>query len=260
MFEQAGQGPAVQPGDPITLILSKFARALYPREVDELVERFETDYQLELRDPLEFDRPDLIFDEPLRRETRLLVVVGGDGTLNRVLNWKEGNCPVLIVPSGTANDLARNLAVPLGFREAASLLTTGRPRRLDTITVNGARFCTAGGLGLPADCALQVSKFRQSSIHRVRSVDRLGSYSYRLASLLTILTSPLQQIGINLRLETEERCREFSLNTTGVLIANQGRIAGELVFSPLSRDDDGYFEVALFHSNRRRDLLRMLQP
>lgn len=62
---------------------------------------------------------------------RRLVIAGGDGTVHHVLNVAiaDGSRPVAAVcPTGTANDLARNLGIPLDPGSAARVAVSGRQR------------------------------------------------------------------------------------------------------------------------------------
>src|SRR5690554_6772059 len=63
-----------------------------------------------------------------------LVVVGGDGMVNLATNALAGTRVALgIVPSGTGNDMARGLGIPIGNAEAAIRALTdalGRPPRI----------------------------------------------------------------------------------------------------------------------------------
>src|SRR5690554_4564187 len=62
-----------------------------------------------------------------------LVVVGGDGMFHLGANVLAGSkVPLGLVPSGTGNDMARGLGIPIGDTEAAVeglLLALGRPPR-----------------------------------------------------------------------------------------------------------------------------------
>src|SRR5438552_8433796 len=73
------------------------------------------------------------------RESRPVVVaVGGDGTLNEVVNgFFHNGAPIptatklAMVPLGTGGDFRRTLRIPLDVRAAVQLLSTGVSRRLD---------------------------------------------------------------------------------------------------------------------------------
>src|SRR5438309_382551 len=73
------------------------------------------------------------------RESRPVVVaVGGDGTLNEVVNgFFHNGAPIPttsklgMLPLGTGGDFRRTLRIPLDPKEAVQVITTGTPRRLD---------------------------------------------------------------------------------------------------------------------------------
>lgn len=88
----------------------------------------------------------------------ILVVGGGDGTLNRFVGpLLERRVPLGIVPLGTANDLARTLGIPQGPEEAARLVTAGKTSRIDVGLANDAYFLNAAGIGLSVDIGSQMS-------------------------------------------------------------------------------------------------------
>ncbi|HET7901686.1 MAG TPA: diacylglycerol kinase family protein [Candidatus Nanopelagicales bacterium] len=85
----------------------------------------------------------------------LVLAWGGDGTVNSVAAGLAGTgVPMGILPAGTGNLLARNLGLPLGLRDAASVALTGRDRTVDLIDVGlGGRVMTCAvmaGIGLDA--------------------------------------------------------------------------------------------------------------
>ncbi|MGH9795419.1 MAG: diacylglycerol/lipid kinase family protein [Candidatus Acidiferrales bacterium] len=62
---------------------------------------------------------------------QLVVASGGDGTVNEVVNGLAGShVPLGILPAGTANVLAKELALPWDAYEAARLLAGSRLRRV----------------------------------------------------------------------------------------------------------------------------------
>ncbi len=73
-----------------------------------------------------------------RLDDRTLVVAGGDGSLHFAVQrlWDRGqlgDVTMGLVPLGTGNDFARGLGLPLDPLEAASVVATGAPRRLDVL-------------------------------------------------------------------------------------------------------------------------------
>lgn len=77
-----------------------------------------------------------------------LVAVGGDGTVNEVLNgMPDPGRPLAVLPVGTANVLALELGLPKRPAQAAAAIAAGRCRAL-TIGIAGERrfllFCGAG--------------------------------------------------------------------------------------------------------------------
>jgi YegS/Rv2252/BmrU family lipid kinase len=79
---------------------------------------------------------------------------GGDGTIASVAPaFMQTGLPMVVLPLGTANDLARTLGIPLNPVEAAKLAHTGRLEDIDVGEVNGHTFYNAASIGLSVDVA-----------------------------------------------------------------------------------------------------------
>jgi diacylglycerol kinase (ATP) len=62
---------------------------------------------------------------------QLVIVCGGDGTLNEVANGLAGSqVPLAVLPAGTANVLAKEMGLPWDIPAAARLIPGGRLRRI----------------------------------------------------------------------------------------------------------------------------------
>jgi diacylglycerol kinase family enzyme len=193
-------------------------------------------------------------------ESSLVVAAGGDGTINHLIN-ALGERPLLLalLPLGTANDLARNLNVPLGLSEAAALINEGTSRRIDLIEVNGQRFCTVGGLGITSNSALMVGRLCARGRFAARAVRRLGPAIYRLTALFNILLRPRinQRIQISYRDLQMNDCN-LEIDAHGLFIANQGSLGAGLSLSPRSNNQDGVFEICVLPRGSRAHLVRVL--
>ena len=83
----------------------------------------------------------------------VVAAVGGDGTLNEVVNGLDGyDTPLGVIPAGTANDFARQAGIPADADHAMDVILLRKPVRIDTASLNGRRFLnvSTGGIGAEA--------------------------------------------------------------------------------------------------------------
>jgi diacylglycerol kinase (ATP) len=90
---------------------------------------------------------------------RLLVVVGGDGTMNEVVNGAVGtNAEVAILPNGTGQDFGRTHKIPTGFEDAVRVALDGVAETADigrvTLGESESRyFANVGSAGMSGSVA-----------------------------------------------------------------------------------------------------------
>ena len=83
----------------------------------------------------------------------VVAAVGGDGTLNEVVNGLDGyDIPLGVLPLGTANDFARQAGIPADADHAMDVILQRKPVRIDSASLNGRRFLnvSTGGVGAEA--------------------------------------------------------------------------------------------------------------
>jgi YegS/Rv2252/BmrU family lipid kinase len=81
----------------------------------------------------------------------LVIACGGDGTINEVIGGMAGShVPLLVIPGGTANVLARELALPGDFSRCAALIKNGAVRRISLGKVGRRFFILMAGVGADA--------------------------------------------------------------------------------------------------------------
>ena len=77
-----------------------------------------------------------------------LIVLGGDGTLNYVVNeLRDRDLPISIVSNGTGNDSVKSLHGELGFERQVEIALKGKVERFDLGSCNGRRFVNGLGIG-----------------------------------------------------------------------------------------------------------------
>ncbi|MFO1070704.1 MAG: lipid kinase [Geminicoccaceae bacterium] len=93
-----------------------------------------------------------------RDEVDLVIVAGGDGTLNAATPaLLETGLTLGILPTGTGNDLARTLKLPLDLAGAAGVIVAGRSQAIDVGMVNGQPFLNAATVGLSNEAARRLT-------------------------------------------------------------------------------------------------------
>lgn len=87
----------------------------------------------------------------------LIVALGGDGTINQVVNGITGSGVTLgIIPAGTGSDLVKTLNIPVKIEDSVSVLLNGRERLLDIGEIKGKAwresryFINIAGIGIDA--------------------------------------------------------------------------------------------------------------
>lgn len=87
--------------------------------------------------------------EQLRVGRKMFVVAGGDGTISSVVQALVNSEAVVgVVPFGTYNHFARDLGVPLDWREALDVALSGTVRQVDAGRVNDRFFINNVSIGL----------------------------------------------------------------------------------------------------------------
>ncbi len=172
---------------------------------------------------------------------RLVVVAGGDGTINEAVQSLVGSDAALgIIPVGTANVLARELKIPLDPVAAARVLVTGRPRPIDLglVSVQGGRpryFCEMVGVGF--DAALM-----HGILPEMKQV--LGKGAYVVSAVSTSFTH--RPVRVRLLIDGRRMSRLVYM----FIIANTALYGDDfLKVTPDASVDDGLLTCTLFRSH-----------
>jgi diacylglycerol kinase (ATP) len=185
-----------------------------------------------------YDDANALPDDP--GDERIVVAVGGDGTVNRVLNSPRGaERRVALLPLGTSNDLANNLGVPTSFERACDLIESCSSRSIDLLEVNGRRFATCGGVGFAVDVAARANAWKSSAARPL--VRALGPLIYPLAAARQLMSGP---VTIDATLSVAGADESISLSMA--LVSNLPRFGKRFSTSPRARPDDGLLHLGIF--------------
>ena len=120
---------------------------------------------------LMLENPRALAADALDGPARAAVIIGGDGTLRAVADrlQQHGNAPPLLtVPLGTANLMARHLGIRWHVArfeaEVSTAIARRRLRRLDVGRVNGEVFLLMTGIGFDAHVVHELARVRRGPI------------------------------------------------------------------------------------------------
>jgi YegS/Rv2252/BmrU family lipid kinase len=158
-----------------------------------------------------------------------VIVAGGDGSLNAAAPaLVKTGLPLGILPTGTANDLARTLGLPLRLEDAADVILTGNWREIDLGEVNGHLFFNVASLGLSADLARDLSP---------KAKRRFGRLSYMLAALKVLMRARPFRAAI------VERGRAVRVRTLQIAVGNGRYYGGGLAVEHTAEIDDAHLDL-----------------
>jgi YegS/Rv2252/BmrU family lipid kinase len=169
--------------------------------------------------------------DALQHDRQLVVVWGGDGTINEAASALVGtNVPLAIVPAGSGNGLASDLAVPFEPRRALAIAAAGRTIAIDAARVDDCYFFNIAGVGIDAVIAARFAE---------RGLRRRGPIAYLQLSSAELL---------------RYRAKRYELELDGVVrtddamllaLANGRQYGNRVLIAPGARLDDGLLEVVI---------------
>lgn len=194
--------------------------------------------------------------EALRGGAERVVAIGGDGTINEVVNgFFEDGAPVApeasfaVIPYGTGGDFRRTIAMPTELADAAAVIAKNHRRRID---VGKLAFTTMAG-GRATRMFANIASFGVSGVvDRLvnESGKKLGRLSFAVATARATWRYKNQRV--QLTFDGTDRV-DLTINT--VAVANGRYFGGAMMVAPDAELDDGAFDVVALGDFGFGDLL-----
>ncbi|MBP3928310.1 MAG: YegS/Rv2252/BmrU family lipid kinase [Peptostreptococcaceae bacterium] len=162
-----------------------------------------------------------------------ILIAGGDGTIDRLVNYMKKNdidTPIGILPTGTANDFANVLNIPLDIDLCIENIMNSEPKYIDLGVINDDYFVNIASTGMFTDVSQRVDSNLKHSIGRI---------SYIIKGVEDALH--LRKFNVTIRSKELEYDGDMYL----ILVLN-GRTAGNISFAHNAMLDDGYLDVIIF--------------
>lgn len=187
-----------------------------------------------------------------------LVVLGGDGTVNEVINGIKDCSKVIFgyIPTGSGNDFTRALHLPVKPEEALENILN--PKRIVPMDVGmvkcggkNYRFAVSTGLGFDAAVCHNAEKSRiKTFLNKIN----LGSLTYLGIALKRLFADP--QIEAELTLDNGETM-QFP-KTYFAAVMNHPYEGGGFCFCPKAKTDDRLLDVIVVSNLPRLKVLMLL--
>ncbi|CAN5161603.1 diacylglycerol kinase family lipid kinase [soil metagenome] len=197
--------------------------------------------------------------EALRAGAERIVAIGGDGTVNEVINGFFENGTAIapqasfaLIPFGTGGDFRRSIEMPVEAAEAAKVIAANHTRTIDVgklelTGMDGARvtrmFANIASFGVSGVVDRLVNE----------SGKKLGRMSFMLATARATWSYKNQRVQLIFDGDVKNRV-EATINT--VAIATGKYFGGAMKIAPNAELDDGKFDVVAMGDLGFGDLLK----
>ena len=169
-----------------------------------------------------------------KSEIDLVIVGGGDGSVRCALSGVLAtDLPLGILPLGTANNLARNVGLPVELDVVCRVLWEGWTREIDIAEVNGIPFLNVVGMGL----STEVNEKVEPGLKK-----RLGVVAYMMTALKHYRTLR----SFKARVVCDDK--EFVTRAHQITVCNGRHFGSGLTIRPDATIDDGYLDVAIMEA------------
>lgn len=159
--------------------------------------------------------------------------IGGDGTLNEVLNGIVGTDSSLgIIPSGTGNDFIRSMKKTNNKSDILERTIKGSEELIDIAKANGRYFINISSVGIDAEIAHNASKIKKIPILP-------GKLAYFISIFITLFKYKSKSLYIDIDGKVN------NVDTLLLAVANGKYYGGGMLVAPKANYTDGFFDVCM---------------
>jgi len=170
-----------------------------------------------------------------------VIAVGGDGTLKLVAECLlNTETPIGIIPTGSANGMAKELGIPLAIEEAIEVAATGSPQKIHATLVNNELCIHLSDIGFNA--------------YLVKKFDELptrGMFTYAKSAWHAFWNHR------KMKVQFKVNDREINTNAAMVVIANATKYGTGFNINPNGKLNDNAFEIILIKEYAVMEILKI---
>jgi len=173
-----------------------------------------------------------------------LYSVGGDGTLNEIVNGMVGSDSSLaIIPCGSGNDFIKSITDNLNIKNILEKSVHGGEKLIDLAKVGSQYFLNISSIGFDAEVLLNVNKIK-----------KLPFITGRMAYILGVITTIFKYSHNFLKISIDEQHMEAK--SLLIAVANGRYYGGGMLAAPEAQIDDGLFDICLIRNMSKVKILK----
>jgi len=173
-------------------------------------------------------------EQAIKDNHKIIVSVGGDGTLNEITSEVIGKDIIVgVIPAGSGNGFALHFNIHNNIIKAVKQLNSSKIKEIDSATANGMNFINVSGIGFDAYIAKLFSK----------SIER-GFLNY-----IKLIFKNLGYKAQDYTIEYNDQRRK--INAILISFANASQYGNNFKISPNAKTDDGLLDFVIINDMPR---------
>ncbi len=179
----------------------------------------------------------------LAGKSQQIIVVGGDGTFQEVINGIVGTPVQLgLIPVGTGNDFVRAAPIPISPQAAFQTVLNGHTMKIDIVRAGDRYFHNALGVGFDAHVVSYANKIKYLR----------GSAVYLKAIFQTL--TKYNPVQLTYKDEAGARSKDWFL----IVVGNGKALGGGFRLTPDAELTDGWLDICLIENMPRPQIIKNL--
>lgn len=180
----------------------------------------------------------------LEKDIRLYAV-GGDGTLNEVLNGMiYSSCSLAVIPAGSGNDFIKTVYSPIKVDKLIVALINGETKLINIGKINNKHFINISSVGIDAEIAYNAKIFKRNPL-----------IPSKLSYLFSIFTTLIKYSSYNIEIHIDNIYIKDKILL--VAIGNGRYYGGGMKVLPNANPFDNDFDICVVKNMSKLNILKL---
>lgn len=167
------------------------------------------------------------FFSNLNKQIKVVVICGGDGTINSILKFAINTDLIFaVLPTGSGNGFAREMGFTKQINELLKIIKIGEIRKVDVLKINDDYCCNIAGIGFDSFIAQQFDESKRRGLISYIHESFKGFFKFQ---------------HFNATITANNTCIEG--NYFMLTMANTRQFGNNVIVAPNAQPDDGLIDL-----------------